>query len=295
MSLMIKLVDSELASMAAWITERESIRAKKEAGLPKPWTTDPFLRDFRWCNVRRMDDRVSRELLAAWYAPSVSSETTLIAAVLGRLINWTSSLLEITDGGPFELRHLDRARAVLTARAERGEKDFTGAYIVPGIPGKTKVDSVCDLAALVSVEASNVLTSSMRGTWANLTKFQGLGSFLAGQVVADMAHLPVGRSWADSRTWAPIGPGSARGMNRLMGRPKDRPLHQAEFEILLPELMSILKELVPTIWEDRKLLAMDIQNVACEYDKSRRLQLGEGSVRSRYDGKAVTHAVSLWD
>ena len=29
---------------------------------------------------------------------------------------------------------------------------------------------------------------------------------------------------------------------------------------------------------------MDIQNCLCEFDKYRRLQLGEGKVRARYDG-----------
>jgi alpha-glutamyl/putrescinyl thymine pyrophosphorylase clade 1 len=36
-----------------FITEREQIRRRREAGEPKPWTTDPILRDFSFCNVQR--------------------------------------------------------------------------------------------------------------------------------------------------------------------------------------------------------------------------------------------------
>lgn len=293
--MMINPDSVELAGMIAWIIERESIRVKKEAGLPKPWTTDPLMRDYRWCNVRRLDDRVSRELIASWYSPVASPETILVAAVLGRLVNWTESLLEITDGRPFERHHLARARAVLSARFARGNKVFTGAYIVPGVPGKTKIDSVCDLVELVNSQASEVLATSMRETWANLLKFPGLGSFLAGQIVADLAGLPAGRSWVDAHTWAPVGPGSARGMNRLLGRPKERVLHQAEFDVLLPQVMAMIRVLVPRIWSDRNLLAMDIQSCLCEWDKRARLQRHEGTVRARYDGKADDITVSLWD
>ena len=53
------IVPHELDILVYWMIERDRIRTAKEAGKPKPWTTDPLLRDYRWCNVRRMDDRVS--------------------------------------------------------------------------------------------------------------------------------------------------------------------------------------------------------------------------------------------
>ena len=33
--------------LVAWVRERESIRKKKEAGLPPPWTIDPILAHYR--------------------------------------------------------------------------------------------------------------------------------------------------------------------------------------------------------------------------------------------------------
>lgn len=145
--------------------------------------------------------------------------------------------MEISDGHFFRLDHLRKAESVLAARAGRGEKVFTGAYVVPGVPGQSKPHSVCQLVTAVAAAAPQVMSATMRGTWAALTLFDGLGSFLAGQVVADIAHLPCGRSWSDSGNWAPVGPGSARGINRLLGRPKDKSVTQLEFEHLLAVLI----------------------------------------------------------
>ena len=52
-----------------WVTERESIRIQRLQGKAPPWTDDPILRQYRFCNVRRMDDAVSQWLLTNWYTP----------------------------------------------------------------------------------------------------------------------------------------------------------------------------------------------------------------------------------
>ncbi|WP_371436353.1 nucleotide kinase domain-containing protein [Polaromonas sp.] len=275
---------SELDIMVQWMTERDAIRVRKEQGQPKPWTKDPLLSNYRWCNVRRMDDRVSVAMLAHWYAPNGRAEVDLVAAVLGRLVNWPDSLMTITDGAPFQLDHLKVARERLAARAESGAKVFTGAYVVPGVPGFSKVDSVCNLVDLVASRSGSFLGDSMAETWSKLIQVDGIGSFLAGQMVADMVHLKAGQGWTDPMTWAPIGPGSARGLNRLLGRPKDQAVSQAEFERALPALMAVLRPMVPELCADRGLQAMDFQNCLCEFDKTRRLMLVEGKVRARYDG-----------
>lgn len=268
-------MDSELDLFVRWIHEREAIRKRRAAGAAWPWTDDPFLRAYRWCNVRRMDDRVSRELFDRWYRPEAGEKETLHRALLGRLVNWPDSLDEIG------LR-LEDARAVLAARAASGAKVWTGAYVVPGVQGQAKVDSICDLVDRVVAAADRVVRGSMRSTWREMVRFDGMGGFLAGQVVADLAHLPVGARWADVGAWAPIGPGSARGINRLRGIPKDKPVAQEQFELLLPKLIGVVRPLIAEIWIDRRLQAMDIQNCLCEYDKYRRLQLAEGTVRARY-------------
>lgn len=287
-----EFIKSEFDILVYWIREREKVRAAKEAGAPKPWTTDAIIRNHRWCNVRRMDDKVSRELLARWYDPEADAVTDLIAALLARLINWPESLDEILqwhNRAVFGLDCLAGAALALHERANRGAKVFTGAYVVPGVPGMSKVDSVVALVQRVTKNTDwpYFLGGGMEVTWAALMNFDGLGSFLAGQIVADIVHLRTGRQWEDRSTWAPVGPGSARGINRLRGVPKDKAVPQREFAIYLSVLALMLKETIPEIWHDRRLTAMDVQNCLCEFDKYRRLQLGEGKVRARYPGDPV--------
>lgn len=275
-----------------WIQARERVRRQKEFRQPKPWTDDPLLRDYRWCNVRRLNDAVSRSLFAYWYSPPglTSLKTQLTAAAFGRLINWPPSLMAISGGGYFCSQHLTRASEALHKRAAERHKVFTGAYVIPGVPGESKIDSICGLVEAVSTLE---IEDTMRTMWLSLTRWDGLGSFLAGQIVADMAHLQAGRSWPDRDTWAPLGPGSARGINRLLGRPKDKAVTQGEFETLLPKLIAVTRPEIDVLWTNQQLQAMDIQNCLCEYDKYRRLTLGEGKVRARYDGRAPAEQGSL--
>ena len=49
-----------IGSFILFIIERDGIRKKKEAGLPRPWTDDHILVNTKFTNVRRQYDKVSR-------------------------------------------------------------------------------------------------------------------------------------------------------------------------------------------------------------------------------------------
>lgn len=275
-----------LHSLVYWITERELIRKRRSEGCPKPWTADTLIRNYRWCNVRRLDDAVSCSLFAYFYpSESVTRRALLTAVMLGRLINWPPTLSTLTRGRQYDDCIWVIVHTKLRAYAATGAKVFTGAYIIPGVEGKTKVDSVYDTISSVRACSDEIVWVTMQQTHAHLMKFSGMGSFLAGQVVADLAHLGEGKKWPDRDTWAPLGPGSNRGMNRLLGLEKDRRMTQVEFEHHLSALIIELRPYISAIWEDRKLQAMDVQNCLCEFDKYRRLLHGEGTVRATYPGE----------
>src|SRR4051812_31854234 len=124
--------------LSYWIFERESVRRNKEAAKPKPWTKDPLLQGYRWCNVRRMDDKVSRWLMDMWYhQPFAKSKQGAITLVgLGRLLNWPDSLYRLL---PMREWHMGEALAKLQAYRDEGNKVFTGAYIVNGSGGGDKL------------------------------------------------------------------------------------------------------------------------------------------------------------
>lgn len=281
-------VPAQVDAMLYWITEREAIRKAKDAGAPKPWTLDPIMQSWRFTNVRRADDLVSRQLYTQFYQDD-SPTTQLVAATLGRLINWPETLMEVTSGEHFRLEHLENAGDILHARSKRGEKIHSAAYIIPGVPGFTKIDSVLLTVERVRQSAETIFSSTKRETWSNLMEIEFLGSFLAGQIVCDLGDLQSGRGWPDRATFAPVGPGSARGMNYLKGRPRNLAVTQDQFDRELPQLIAVLAPEIPDIVKDRQLTASDFQNCTCEYSKIASAKEG-GRFKSRYDGAQVRQA-----
>lgn len=280
------IVESELDALVWWVHERESVRKKKEAGLPKPWSDHDMFRSWRWCSVSRQSDRVSVELMTHWYSPG-SPTTQLVAAAVGRLINWPEALLDATDGKPFEMRHLPNLRASLRARSDRGIKTFSAAYIVaPAGPGENKVDAVMNVVDAVHAQAGSIIRETLQDSWRALVEIKGLGSFLAGQMTADLAYLNAGAHWPDRFAWAPVGPGSARGMNLLRGRPSEAPISQSIFDIELRDFTETVTPRIAPIALELALGAQDFQSLLCEHFKHRRLVTGLGKLRSRYDGHA---------
>lgn len=268
-----------------WIRERESIRLKKEAGEPKPWTDDDILQRYRFCNARRMDDKVSRWLLENWYEPYRDHPNTLYAVALARFVNLPSSLVLVT---PFlyhdDLPHWGSIRTVLRKAKEKGAV-FNGAYMVRGNTtiSEDKIGTVVDeyIGALVKANV-NVDTSSMERTHERIAAVYGFGSFMAGQVVADLRWAMSGE-WTDRMTWAPMGPGSLRGINRLCEKPIKASMSAEEFLGKLRGVKETCYKKLP-VGIMHRIELMDLQNCMCEYDKYNRALSGEGKPKMLYAG-----------
>lgn len=275
-----------------WCRERESIRLKKDGGEPAPWTADPILRAYRFTNVRRMDDRVSRWLLDNWYAPYRDHPNVLWAvalarfvnlpAVLGQTVNVLFSSGDFYGGKP----NWEAVVKILKACRKYGPV-FNAAYIVRGGGlGSDKVEeTVRTVSALSPREILGADVSGrryMEPVHAALQRCYGFGSFMAGQVVADLRWAVTG-DWADRHVWAPLGPGSKKGLNRVLGLAPDTPmppaLFQEEFGRFRERLMTRLPPKV-----SNRLEAMDVQNCCCEFDKFERALWGQGTPKQLYRG-----------
>ena len=184
-----------------WIRERESIRLKKLQGLPKPWTNDKILSSFRFCNVRRLDDKVSDWLLLNWYQPFFNHKNMVIAAVLARHFNQPSTLARIGfPEGKFIpnakyvanldwYEYIHDAKAAITSIKLRGDSTaFNNAYIIRA-DGKfpNKVDMVFDETVQQFVDdPPDLNTDSMEMCVEELMHYRNIGSFMAGQICADL-------------------------------------------------------------------------------------------------------------
>lgn len=279
---------SPMDRMAYWIEERESIRAAKESNEKPPWTDDKILHSFRFCNVRRMDDKVSQWLLNNWYKPYFNHRNMLIACALARFINKPESLQLITEQVFRDGVQWERIKRILREYRDAGNVVFNGAYMVRGNDGIDKIECVVEYYVRpLSEHPNNWFTGeSMEYAWGCLYDCYGFGSFMAGQVVADLRHAKEGR-WADKHVWAPMGPGSKRGMNRLHARPPNAPLGQLQFVEELMEMQSELRTRLPAGITNR-LEAIDWQNCLCEYDKYSRALFDEGKPKQLYRPEMVS-------
>lgn len=271
-----------LSRLVYFICERESIRLKKEAGEPKPWTDDPTLQAYRFCNIVRMNDLVSRWLMDNWYKPFYGHPNAVLACVMARQINRIETLEVVGFPEVWQPAEVEnKMRAI-----NKNGPVFGAAYMITGSVGKgDKIDQVVNIVMQsISDNAPDIDTGSMERSVEALRSYPGMGQFIAGQVVADLRWAVPGK-WSDRYTWAAMGPGSKRGMNRLHGRDKDAPLNQKQFLLELLKLSVQLEDALPkSIYE--RLELHDVQNCLCEYDKMERILWGQGRPKKLYPGAA---------
>ena len=293
-------IPARIAEWAYWIDEREAIRRNREAGRPPPWTDDPVMATTRFCNVRRMDDRVSIWLYENWYKrvkETGRGKDAILAGLSARMINKPETLLHITGGkGVFGRWDYDVFLKRMYQVKLSGKPVFTHAYIINGASGGPKIEQV--LGAIAKADARmNVhgatvyLKPTLQETAEALHELPGVGSFIAGQVVADLRWV-LPRGWPDCMDWAPVGPGSSRGMKYLLGLMsadgvlgRGNDMSQREFLKNLRLLVKLAERhpVVGPIFRERKLEAHDIQNTLCELGKFVRVGYGLGRPKNFYE------------
>jgi len=110
-----------------------------------------------------------------------------------------------------------------------------------------------------------------------------LGQFFSAQIVADIKYLQL-RDAPDWLDFAVPGPGSARGLNRVLGLPVrfGGPASCASWNrVKRTEWHSRVMELRSLAGLDSWEL-QDVQGVLCEFDKYQRLILSDGHYLRRY-------------
>jgi hypothetical protein len=171
---------------------------------------------------------------------------------------------------------------VLNRRKDRGDKVYTGAYMIsaPSTKGADKQAYIAETvigALWRRREHFPRLHVSMRKVHEWITASNGWGNFMAYQAVVDMRFTWILQDAPDTQNWAAAGPGTIRGLNRLHGRSTTASLSQSQ---ALAEMLAIYK-----IAERETGVAMDfsdVPNILCETDKYLRVKNGEGKPRALY-------------
>lgn len=269
----------KVQELAYWITEREKIRKAKEAGQPPPWTEDSILANYRFCNVRREDDKVTRWIRQNWSVPHAGHTNMLLAMTMARMVNRIESLQLL--GFP-EVWDPDQFKCEASLTIMRGNKFWGNAYTISTCGRKMpKEEYVADHVLSRVYDIQLAMTKLDKPTLEYyhsmlMNSVDGLGSFLAAQVVADLKNTPLHalRSARDWWAWAAPGPGSKRGLDRFDGGRK------GAFLSRLQAAACAVAQHIPA--EIANAMDMqDWQNCMCEFDKYLRIQEG-GHVRNRY-------------
>jgi len=271
-----------------WIKERYAVFQKKEQGLPAPWSADPVFQNTYFCNVHRENDRVTRWIRAA-YSPHVAHPLFEYNMVLARFLNRPDSLEAI--GFVEEHDTLDVC-TTLAGVADAGRPIWGNAYVIT--THGQKMDKLAYLAQVLDLlwAQREPIRVACRGTpdWpvalcssasAALQRVDGIGSFLAGQVAADLKNTinhPL-HSAPDRHTFVVPGPGSIRGVSWFLNGRSDTTgdFHGA---------FRIVRDYVDKNWpaEVPPVDNQDLQNCLCEFDKYCRVKNGTGRSKRKYNG-----------
>lgn len=236
----------------AWyFNERERIRIYREDnGLPPPWTADPIFRNFRFTNIRREDDRVSRELLAAMQLDAPPG-TLLFNSFVYRTFN--SAIGFEKFGGFTHLWTHGDALARLDEAHAAGVSLFGNAYLMcnslaEGAPKHRFYLKTFDLLWEQRTRFVQELRNNPSIEYAvKLFKtLPGYAEFLAYEMALDMEMIGLLKDPVDKFTWANPGPGARRGLQCLRGEarpPKGtnlleemRDLHELSIAFLEPHV-----------------------------------------------------------
>lgn len=273
-----------------WIRERYRILTKKLSGVKAPFSDDPVFQSTYFCNVRREDDKITK-WIRKFYSPHVDSPWFEFNIIFSRFLNWPRSLeaMGVYDSydDPVALTNL------LNSWADAGFQVWGNAYVITthGIKmGKNEYLAQRVLpSAIVAIEKHRAALRGARLAAAAqaLQEIEGVGSFLSGQIVADLKNTtghPLHYAY-DYMSFVTPGPGSLRGVSWFF-RGRVVPWSKSEFE----EGFHEIRKYVDAHWPEEvpRICNQDLQNCLCEFDKYMRVRNGTGRSKRNYNGTAQT-------
>ena len=290
-----------LGTFFYWMNERHKIHMLKERGADPPWTKDLILRQYKFTNPFRQNDAVTRILTEEVVRPHLNDDPALLFANICtfRMFNWPETYRVL---GGWRIRwNTERAVNTLELHKQRGNKIFTGAYIITNAGSRmSKIKYICNAVEnlwrfnkkiVKQMQECNSLEQSVK----LLCEYEAVGKFIAYELVTDLRHTHILDQATDIYSWANPGPGAKRGLNRLHDR--DLLFRQPDRKFI--DEMVVLMDLACKELSKKNGGALgfiknnyveeiemrDIEHSLCEFDKYVRVLNGEGRPRSKYTPK----------
>lgn len=294
----------------SFAAKRQAIYERRLAGAPAPWTDDPILATYKFCNVFRAADRVSQYMIsdvACAPAPQTYGDR-LFQIVAFR----TFSKIDTWDG---LRRHFGRQpqvadlasgafeRALDSVKAANGGL-YTGAFILCankafGFNEKHRNHAALFKHMFIEQHFDRMISgaNSLEQVVQRLQSFPLIGPFMAYQIAIDINYSSLVAFSENEYTQA--GPGALRGLKKAFENlgeydPSDAILwmtdrQAAEFERLGLRFDGLF---------GRPLHAIDCQGLFCELDKYCReavpeLKSNRSRIKARFSPSALPLSVSF--
>jgi DNA polymerase I-like protein with 3'-5' exonuclease and polymerase domains len=119
-----------LDQFIAFVHARHAIYLKRQAGSPPPWTDNPILQRWSFCNMYRSLDKTSIWIWQNWIEPHANERDLWFAMLVARLVNRIDTLATLDYPVPWS------PEGFIAVMEERGEgKRYGGAYVIPAFKG----------------------------------------------------------------------------------------------------------------------------------------------------------------
>lgn len=260
-------------------SERQSIFEKRTRGQRGPWTNDPILQKYKFCNVFRAADRVSQYMIrnVCYHNEPCTPEDKLFQIIAFRFFSniatWEAvhdflgrypTLIDLGDGS---------FTKALEYASEKNSTLYTHAFILCATDAYSQGRKYLNHVELFkhmflddSLGAKLQSATSLRQIYELLHQYPLMGDFMSYQIAIDLNYSDIINF--NENDFTQPGPGALRGMKKVFESFGD----YTPSEIILWMVESQAKEFKRLNLPfnglfGRPLHAIDCQGLFCETDK----------------------------
>lgn len=280
-----RFIPEELDRYTYWIEERERIRhLKEELKQDPPWTEDPILKEFKFCQVFREDDRTTRWFRTHMREPLRNSPDVFMATIAFRFFNLIETGRTLLDNN----LHIEWDRPKAIEEIKKNPKWITGAYIVKSPNRMDKVTGVTECVSHLWDDRENIIKqlesfTTLEEAWKFLMQYPYIGPFVSYEMVTDLRHTYLLENATDICSWGNPGPGAMRGLNRLTGRPLEFCKRSWDWHSEMLDLYDWCSQKLDLSKLNYPFEMREVEGGLCEFDKYSRILKGQGRTRSVYN------------
>jgi hypothetical protein len=259
--------------------ERQLAFMRRVAGEPWPWTADPILQAYKFCNVFRAADRVSQYMIreVCYHSEPCTPEDRIFQIVAFRTFSKIETWRSVRDFlGRFPILD-DLSEGGFTEALNRAKKEngglYTGAFILcatdaygQSLKHLNHVELFRHMFLHDNLAGQLLAARSLREIYELLHRYPLMGDFMSYQTTIDLNYSDL-IAFSENEFTQP-GPGALRGIKKVFENLGDYTPTEAIRWMVTNQTQEIERLGLPFegLW-GRPLHAIDCQGLFCETDK----------------------------